>query len=220
MTPTPEEREEPGLAYKLVPAKPTAQMILAGLEAHWPHGEEEPLSNGERLGCAYTAMLGAAPQPVAGNGQIEAWARQADCIHVDLDGDRAKALERLSAFAALAAVAGNERSVITDARILHIWDTHVGEPTASLPLTDADKISFARAVLAGEAATQPAYRHVGECATDDIARQVCEAIYEERVADNLALCEALRAVYALYGEDKQVKTIVHDAIRKHGVDNE
>lgn len=62
-------------------------------------------------------------------------------------------------------------------------------------------------------------KHVGECATDDAAREVCDAIYAERVADNLALCEALRAVYALAGENKEVARIVHDAIAKHGIDH-
>lgn len=32
---------------------------------------------------------------------IETLAREADCVHVDLDGDHAKALERLTAFAEL-----------------------------------------------------------------------------------------------------------------------
>jgi hypothetical protein len=32
-------------------------------------------------------------------------------------------------------------------RILHLWDTHVGDPTQKLPLTDKDKLAFARAVL-------------------------------------------------------------------------
>ena len=36
---------------------------------------------------------------------------------------------------------------LNDAQILHLWDTHVGEPTDKLPLTDDDKIGFARAVL-------------------------------------------------------------------------
>ena len=66
---------------------------------------------------------------------------------------------------------------------------------------------------------KPTYRHVGECATDDISRHVCEGIYKDRCDDNLALCEALRAVYALYGEDKQIGKIVHDAIRQHGIDD-
>lgn len=63
------------------------------------------------------------------------------------------------------------------------------------------------------------FRHVGECATDETARQVCEGIYADRVNDNLALCEALRAVYALTGENKEIKKIVHDAIRQHGIDD-
>jgi hypothetical protein len=62
-------------------------------------------------------------------------------------------------------------------------------------------------------------RHDGECATDMKAHDVCEEIYRERVHDNLMLCEALRAVYAICGEDKQVAKIVHDAIRDHGVDD-
>lgn len=36
----------------------------------------------------------------------------------------------------------------TDEAILHRWDTHVGDPTPERPLTDADKLDFARAVLA------------------------------------------------------------------------
>jgi hypothetical protein len=35
---------------------------------------------------------------------------------------------------------------LTDERIIHLWDSHVGEPTATLPLTDADKTAFARAI--------------------------------------------------------------------------
>lgn len=62
-------------------------------------------------------------------------------------------------------------------------------------------------------------RHVGDCATDEFARQVCEGMYVERVQDNLALCEALRAVYALVGENEAVAKTVHDAIREHGVDD-
>jgi hypothetical protein len=37
---------------------------------------------------------------------------------------------------------------MNDRRILHLWDTHVGDPTQERPLTDADKLAFARAVLA------------------------------------------------------------------------
>jgi hypothetical protein len=36
---------------------------------------------------------------------------------------------------------------MTDAQILHLWDTRVGEPTASRPLSDSDKLAFARSIL-------------------------------------------------------------------------
>lgn len=35
----------------------------------------------------------------------------------------------------------------SDAHLLHLWSEYVGEPTAKRPLTDKDKIAFARAVL-------------------------------------------------------------------------
>jgi hypothetical protein len=62
-------------------------------------------------------------------------------------------------------------------------------------------------------------KHVGECAHDAFARQVCDGVYAERVEDNLALCEALRAVYTLCGENKDVKKLVHDSIQEHGIDD-
>ena len=40
-----------------------------------------------------------------------------------------------------------EQHAITDGQILHVWDTHVGDPNAKYPFIDADKIEFARAVL-------------------------------------------------------------------------
>lgn len=35
---------------------------------------------------------------------------------------------------------------LMDAQVLHRWDTHVGDPTPSRPLTDDDKLAFARAI--------------------------------------------------------------------------
>jgi len=67
--------------------------------------------------------------------------------------------------------------------------------------------------------TERKVKHIGECAHDEIARQVCDGIYQDRVDDNLKLCEALRAVYTLCGENKEVAKIVHDAIRDHGIDD-
>ena len=37
--------------------------------------------------------------------------------------------------------------VLTDAMILHRWDTHVGPISVGSPINDFDKIAFARAVL-------------------------------------------------------------------------
>lgn len=45
-------------------------------------------------------------------------------------------------------------------------------------------------------------------------------MYIEKLNDNRKLCEALRAVYALVGEDKQIKKIVEDAISEHGIAGE
>jgi hypothetical protein len=39
---------------------------------------------------------------------------------------------------------------MTDEEILHLWDTRVNEPTAKYPLTAADKINFARSLLASQ----------------------------------------------------------------------
>lgn len=38
------------------------------------------------------------------------------------------------------------RPLLTDSMILHHWDAYVGEPDAKHPLTDADKIAFARII--------------------------------------------------------------------------
>lgn len=66
-----------GLAFELRMAlAESAQRIR---EPRWPSGEKD----------SCTDVI-----------DIEATARQADCTHVDLDGDRAKSLERLGAFAA------------------------------------------------------------------------------------------------------------------------
>ena len=61
----------------------------------------------------------------------------------DLVQDARRASTLLSAIMASAPVAA-----LTDAAILHRSATHVGQPDAARPLTDADKIAFARAVLA------------------------------------------------------------------------
>lgn len=59
--------------------------------------------------------------------------------------------------------------------------------------------------------------HSGECLSDERTRDVCEGIYIDRLNDNLQLCAALRAVYAIAGEDQQVRKIVEEALEQHGV---
>lgn len=54
---------------------------------------------------------------------------------------------------------------------------------------------------------------------DEYSLQVYEGMYRDRTDDNLKLCEALRAVYTLCGENKEIEKIVHDAIREHGIDD-
>lgn len=46
------------------------------------------------------------------------------------------------------AIASLEAPPLTDERILHLWDTHVGEPSNKYPFTNVDKIHVARALLA------------------------------------------------------------------------
>ena len=58
--------------------------------------------------------------------------------------------------------------------------------------------------------------HSGQCLNDERTRDVCEGIYLDRLNDNLQLCAALRAVYAVAGEDQQVRKIVEEALEQHG----
>lgn len=58
--------------------------------------------------------------------------------------------------------------------------------------------------------------HSGECVNDSYSRDVCEGMYQEKCDDVLGLCEALRAVLALAGENKEVRRIVESAINEHG----
>ena len=59
------------------------------------------------------------------------------------------------------------------------------------------------------------YKQDGGDRTDPY--DVNQGMYADRCDDNLALCEALRAVFALAGEDKQIARIVEEAIREHGL---
>lgn len=63
--------------------------------------------------------------------------------------------------------------------------------------------------------TIPPDAHDGECKTNPAARQVCDAMYAEKCDAVLGLVEALYAVKALAGEDRQIAKIVDDAIAEH-----
>ena len=63
------------------------------------------------------------------------------------------------------------------------------------------------------------WQHDGEYChhrhTDDAgkaARSVCEGMYAAKEDEKLRLKEALRAVYALAGEDPEVRKIINDAL--------
>lgn len=59
-------------------------------------------------------------------------------------------------------------------------------------------------------------RHVGECEQGGPAKDVCEGMYADKCDDVLKLQEALRAIYALAGEDIEIAKICTDAIRETG----
>lgn len=68
---------------------------------------------------------------------------------------------------------------LTDAEILHLWDTHVGEPTATRPLDPNDKLQFARAVLHRAAAAPPrAPQPAGDDKAVTAERERCTWIVE------------------------------------------
>jgi hypothetical protein len=58
--------------------------------------------------------------------------------------------------------------------------------------------------------------HDDECKNDLYARSVCEGMWADKCDDVMALVAALRAVYALCGESRDVERIVHEAIAEHG----
>lgn len=55
-----------------------------------------------------------------------------------------------------------------------------------------------------------------DCTADPYAIDVSEGMYAEKCDDVLKLQEALRAVYALAGEDTEIAKIVHEAIAETG----
>ena len=67
-------------------------------------------------------------------------------------------------------------------------------------------------------AYEPKMKHGPDCEADPFFRDVCEGMYDEKCDDVLKLQEALRAVYALAGEDPAIARIVQEAITETGGD--
>lgn len=63
-----------------------------------------------------------------------------------------------------------------------------------------------------------AMKHVGECTVDPYRKDVCEGMYLEKCGHVHELHEALRAVYSITGENKQVEMICAKAVRETGGD--
>lgn len=68
----------------------------------------------------------------------------------------AKEAEAFIADRAARALTQGEPASLTDEKILHLRDTHVGEPTAGHPLDASDWINFAHAVLLAATPVEPA----------------------------------------------------------------
>ena len=79
--------------------------------------------------------------------------------------------------------------------------------SANTDANEQDAKSIVNAVLA-----KMPREHDGECATDIYTRSVCDGMYSEKEDERIGLAEALRAVYAIAGEDIQVKKIVEQAL--------
>lgn len=79
--------------------------------------------------------------------------------------------------------------------------------------TDASEAD-ARAIVNTVLARQKV-RHVGECDADSDSMDVCDSIYADKTKEVIDLCEVLRAVLALTGEDPQVRELIETALRDH-----
>ena len=76
--------------------------------------------------------------------------------------------------------------------------------------TDANE-QDAKAIVNTVLAKMPK-EHGGDCTVDIYALSVCEGMYSEKEGEKLELVEALRAVYALAGEDEQVRKVIDTAL--------
>lgn len=60
-------------------------------------------------------------------------------------------------------------------------------------------------------------RHGGACLADESARSVCDGTYHDKIDAVISLCDTIREIYALVGEDQTISKIVNDALRRHEI---
>jgi hypothetical protein len=82
--------------------------------------------------------------------------------------------------------------------------------------TDANE-QEARTIIGNVQTEQRKHHSNQECLDDKFTADVCTGTYVEKVNDVLGLCEALRAVKTLVGEDETVLKIIDDALEEHGI---
>lgn len=54
--------------------------------------------------------------------------------------------------------------------------------------------------------------HGPTCSADRSALEVCEGVYADKVDECMGLVETIRAIYALAGENPQIKNLVDEAL--------
>lgn len=86
----------------------------------------------------------------ARNGNIRMWSTNTDAIQ-QFAIDEGVAVTPLCA----SPVAAAPQPTLSNEQILHLWDTRVGSVSETWPLSDKDKLNFARAVLAASPQTPP-----------------------------------------------------------------
>ena len=104
-------------------------------------------------------------------------------------------------------------------------EENTAEMKAKCPrLVVIDRTMLVRAIACNTDATPSEAAHIVNtvlykqyAGNPDDAHDIHGGMYADRCEDNLALCEALRAAFALAGEDKQVEKIINDAIQEHGL---
>lgn len=60
-------------------------------------------------------------------------------------------------------------------------------------------------------------QHGAACLADKSRMDVCDGTYQDKLDSVIDLCETLRAVYALAGENPEVQKLIKDALRRNEI---